>query len=146
MPPSSASGWTILGQVSFNRDDYAWAENAFTRALAVAAVSDPERPDITERLADSVYKQGDSKRKAGDQAGAAQDFLRVARVAPGSKVIPTSQYDAAAALINSQQWDQAIEVLEAYRRQYPTSEFSADIGRKLATADRSRRPRQRGRG
>ncbi|HEY6452442.1 MAG TPA: tetratricopeptide repeat protein [Steroidobacteraceae bacterium] len=126
--------WTIVGQVSFNQADYVQAEGAFTHALAAAAANDPERADITERLAAAVYKQGDAKRSAGDQAGAAQDFLRVARIAPGSKVIVTSQYDAAAALISAQQWDQAIAVLEAYKRDYPKSDYSADIDRKLAVA------------
>ena len=126
--------WTIIGQVSFNQGDFPQAENAFTHALAVAAANDPERGDITERLAAAVYKQGESKRTAGDQAGAAEDFLRVARVAPGSKVIATSQYDAAAALFNAQQWNRAIEVLAAYRRDYPKGEYSADVGRKLAVA------------
>jgi len=126
--------WTIVGQVSFNQGDFPAAENAFTHALAAAAANDPERADISERLAAAVYKQGESKRAAGDQAGAAEDFLRVARVAPTSKVIATSQYDAAAALINAQQWDRAIEVLEAYRHAYPNGEYSADVGRKLAVA------------
>ncbi len=126
--------WTIIGQVNFNQGDLPQAENAFTHALAVAAANDPERGDITERLAAAVYKQGESKRSAGDQAGAAEDFLRVARVAPGSKVIATSQFDAAAALINAEQWNHAIEVLEAYRRDYPKGEYSADVGRKLAVA------------
>ena len=126
--------WTIVGQVSFNQGDFPQAENAYTHALAVAAANDPERGDITERLAAAVYKQGESKRNAGDQAGAAEDFLRVARVAPGSKDVATAQYDAAAALINAQQWNHAIEVLEAYRHDYPKGQYSADVGRKLAVA------------
>jgi tetratricopeptide (TPR) repeat protein len=126
--------WTIVGQVGFNQGDFAQAETAFAHALAVAPANDPERPDITERLAAAVYKQAEAKRSAGDQAGAAADFLRVAKVAPGSKVIATSQYDAAAALITAQQWDQAIEVLQAYRRDYPRSQYSADVDHKLAVA------------
>jgi cellulose synthase operon protein C len=133
-PAKQRIAWTIVGQVSFNQGDFPQAENAFAHALAAAAANDPERADITERLAAAVYKQGESKRAAGDQAGAAEDFLRVARVAPGSKVIATSQYDAAAALINAQQWNHAIQVLEAYRRDYPKGEYSADVGRKLAVA------------
>ena len=81
-----------------------------------------------------MYRQGEAKRKAGDEAGAANDFLRVASVAPASKVVPTAQYDAAASLINAKQWDKAIGVLEAYRRDYPKSEYGADITRKLAVA------------
>ena len=126
--------WTIVGQVSFNQADYAAAESAFTHALSSAAPNDPERADITERLAATVYKQADAKRSSGDQAGAAQDFLRVGKLAPGSKITVTAQYDAAASLIVAQQWDQAIAVLEAYRRDYPKSEYAADIDRKLAVA------------
>jgi tetratricopeptide (TPR) repeat protein len=133
-PAKQRIAWTIVGQVSFNQGDYAQAENAFTHALAVAAANDPERADITERLAGAIYKQGEARRAAGDQAAAADDFLRVGRVAPGSKVIPTAQYDAAAALINAEQWNRAIEVLEAYRRDYPKGEYAADVGRKLAVA------------
>ncbi|HEY3731055.1 MAG TPA: tetratricopeptide repeat protein [Steroidobacteraceae bacterium] len=126
--------WTIVGQVAFNQGAYPDAEAAFTHAQAAAAPNDPERADITERLADSVYKQADAKRSAGDQAGAAQDFLRVNRVAAGSKITVTSQYDAAAALISAGEWDQAIAVLEAYRRDYPKSEYAGDVERKLAVA------------
>jgi cellulose synthase operon protein C len=137
-PPVDAAkqriGWSIVGQVSFNDGDFLQAESAFGHALSVAAANDPERPDITERLAAAVYKQGEAKRAAGDQAGAADDFLRVAKVAPASKVVVTSQYDAAAALINAQQWDQAIAVLQAYRHDYPKSEYIPDINRKLAVA------------
>jgi tetratricopeptide (TPR) repeat protein len=137
-PPVDAAkqriAWTIIGQVSFNQGDFSAAENGYSHALSVAAANDPERADITERLAAAVYKQGEAKRTAGDQSGAAQDFLRVAKVAPNSKVVATSDYDAAAALINAQQWDQAIVVLEAYRRDYPKSEYTADVNHKLAVA------------
>lgn len=127
-------GWTIIGQAQFDQADYAQAEPAFQHALQLTPAAAPERGDLTERLAAAVYRQGEAKRKAGDEAGAANDFLRVASVAPASKVVPTAQYDAAASLINAKQWDKAIGVLEAYRRDYPKSEYAADITRKLAVA------------
>ena len=94
----------------------------------------PEHTDLTERLAASVYRQGEAKRKAGDEAGAATDFQRVAQVAPESKIVPTARYDTAASLINTKQWPAAIDALEAYRRHYPQTEYGADITRKLAVA------------
>ena len=127
-------GWTIIGQAQFDQADYVQAEPAFLRALQLTPAGAPERGDLSERLAAAVYRQGEAKRKAGDEAGAAADFLRVASVAPASKVVPTAQYDAAASLINAKQWDRAIGVLEAYRRDYPKSEYGADITRKLAVA------------
>jgi outer membrane protein assembly factor BamD (BamD/ComL family) len=92
------------------------------------------RTDLTERLAATVYKQAEAKTKAGDGAGAVEDFLRVARLAPDSKIRSTAEYDAAAQLLNLKQWDRAISVLEAFRRDYPKSELQADVGRKLAVA------------
>src|SRR3569833_4696425 len=90
--------------------------------------------DLTERVAATVYNEGEAKQKAGDGAGAVDAFLRVAQVAPDSKIKATAEYDAAAQLINLKQWDRAITVREQYRKQYPKSELSPDVTRKLAVA------------
>ncbi len=72
-----------------------------------------------ERLAASIYKQGEQKSKAGDSAAAVDDFLRVASLAPTSKVRANADFDAAALLIKEKQWDRAIPVLEGFRRNFP---------------------------
>ncbi len=126
--------WTITAQSRFDQNEFDKAEPAFIKARELAGTDQKLRDDLTERLAATVYKQGDAKRKAGDAAGAVEDFLRVERVAPTSKIRSTAQYDAAAALITLKQWDRAIGVLEAFRRDFPKSELSADVTRKLAVA------------
>jgi cellulose synthase operon protein C len=124
--------WTIIGQASFDRGAFADAENAYIQARELA---DPKmRAELTNRIAAAVYEEGAAKQKAGDAAGAVDDFLRVAQVAPDSKIHSTAQYDAAAQLINMKQWDRAIKVLEDYRREFPQSERAADVRRKLAVA------------
>ena len=131
--PKQRIGHTIVGQSKFNQGDFAAAEASFIRARDLATEA-AMRTDLTERLAESVYKQAEAKQKDGDAAGAVEDFLRVARVAPDSKVRPTAEFDAAASLINLKQWERAIEVLERYRRDYPKNERAADVTRKLAVA------------
>ncbi|HTP39341.1 MAG TPA: tetratricopeptide repeat protein [Steroidobacteraceae bacterium] len=137
-PPVDAAkariAWSIIAQSQYNQGNFDKAESSFDSALAAAPPGDPERADLGERLAATIYKQGEAKRNAGDNLGAAKDFLRVGQSVPGAKIRPTAQYDAAAALINAQQWTQAIDVLEGYRRDYPKGEYSADVGRKLAVA------------
>jgi cellulose synthase operon protein C len=81
-----------------------------------------------------VYKQGEAKQQAGNAAGAVEDYLRVAKVAPDSKIRATAEYDAATQLINLKQWDRAVSVLEQYRRDFPKSELSGEVTRKLAAA------------
>jgi tetratricopeptide (TPR) repeat protein len=126
--------WTIVAQASYDLGQFDKAEPAYVKARDLAGNDQKLRDDLTERLAAAVYKQGEAKTKAGDSAGAVEDFLRVARVAPDSKIKSTAEYDAAAALINLKQWDRAIGVLEGFRRDYPKSELQADVGRKLAVA------------
>ncbi|HYL03270.1 MAG TPA: tetratricopeptide repeat protein [Steroidobacteraceae bacterium] len=126
--------WTIIAQAHFDQGEYAQAEPAFQHARALAGNDDKMRSDLSERLATAVYKQGEAKQKAGDAAGAVEDFLRVARVAPGSKAVVNAQYDAAAQLIRLKDWGRAIGVLEDFRRQFPTSSLAADVTRKLAVA------------
>ena len=132
--PKQRIAWTIVAQSHFDLGAFDKAEPAYLRARDVAGTDDKMRADLTERIAATVYKQGEAKQKAGDSAGAVEDFLRVARVAPASKIRSTAEYDAAAQLITLKQWDRAIGVLEAFRRDYPKSELGADVGRKLAVA------------
>jgi tetratricopeptide (TPR) repeat protein len=126
--------WTIIAQSNFDQGDYAKAEPAFVQARDLTGGDDKTRADLTERLAASVYKQGEAKVKSGDAAGAVEDYLRVARVAPASKIRVTAQYDAAAQLINLKQWERAIGVLEGFRRDFPGNTLQPDVTRKLAVA------------
>ncbi len=81
-----------------------------------------------------MYRQAEAKRKGGDEAGAVEDFLRVAAAAPDATIRATAQYDAAAALVTLKQWPRAITVLEGLRKDYPKNEFQADVTQKLAVA------------
>ena len=140
-PPDTAQqriAWNIIGQSQYDLGVYDQAENAFIQARERTGGNDAAnvklRADLTERIAESVYRQGEARRKAGDDSGAVADFLRVAKVAPDSRIVGTAQYDAAAGLINLKRWDQAIAVLEPYRKQYPNGPNAEDVTRKLAVA------------
>lgn len=132
--PKQRIAWTIVAQSHYDLGAYDKAEPAYLKARELAGDDAKMREDLTERLAAAVYKQGEAKMKAGDGAAAVEDFLRVARVAPDSKIRSTAEYDAAAQLITLKQWDRAIVVLEDFRRDYPKHELAADVGHKLAVA------------
>jgi tetratricopeptide (TPR) repeat protein len=125
---------TLLAHSLFDRGRYAEAEAAYVRAQGFLAANDPDRPAIEERIAASVYKQGEAKRAAGDQTGAVDDFLRVAVLAPGAKVSATAEYDAASLLLQNKQWDRAAQVLEQFRRKYPDHKLVPEATHSLAVA------------
>jgi len=138
VPPAPAAerrtAWTVIGHVNFDNGNYAQAETAYQRALLLYAPDDKARTPILERLAASIYKQGEAAREQGDLAGAAALFLRVPQLAAGASIVATAQYDAAAAFIAAQRWDSAIAVLEPFRREHPDSRWQEDVTRKLAVA------------
>src|SRR5208283_823225 len=137
-PPVDATkqrvAWTVIGNSNFEQGNFDKAEAAYGSAQALMPPNDPERAVIVERLAASIYKQGEQKSKAGDSAAAVEDFLRVSQMAPTSKVRANADFDAAALLITSKQWDRAIVVLEGFRHNFPQSPLQADVTRKLAVA------------
>jgi cellulose synthase operon protein C len=126
--------WTVIGNSNFDQGVFDKAEAAYTHAQALMPPNDPERGVIVERLAASIYKQGEQKSKSGDGAAAVDDFLRVAALAPSSKVRANADFDAAALLVTQKQWDRAIVVLEGFRRNFPQSPLQTDVTRNLAVA------------
>src|SRR5882762_7459209 len=137
-PPADATkqrvAWTVIGNSNFEQGVFDKAEAAYGHAQTLMPANDPERAVIVERLAASIYKQGEQKSKSGDSAAAVDDFLRVAALAPTSKVRANADFDAAALLIKDKQWDRAVVVLEGFRRNFPQSPLQADVTRDLAVA------------
>ena len=126
--------WTVIGNSNFDRGVFDKAEAAYIHAQTLMPANDPERAVIVERLAASIYKQGEQKSKSGDNAAAVDDFLRVSALAPASKVRANADFDAAALLIKDKQWDRAIGVLEGFRHNFPQSPLQKDVTRNLAVA------------
>lgn len=137
-PPAEAkyqrTATTLLAHSLFDRGRYGEAELAYVRVQGYLPANDPDRPAIEERIAASVYKQGEAKQAAGDAAGAVNDFLRVAVLAPNAKVSANAQFDAASILLKDKQWDRASQVLEGFRSRYPNHELAPDVTRSLAVA------------
>jgi TolA-binding protein len=134
-PELRKSAWIVVAHSWFDLMNYAEAESSYREALQLTR---PEGEDVelhgelTERLAASIYQQGDEARQAGDLAVAVEHFLRVGRAAPDSPIRETAEFDAATVLINLESWQRAATVLEGYRARYPQSERQADITKKLA--------------
>jgi TolA-binding protein len=137
-PPVDATkqrvAWTVIGNSNFEQGVFDQAEAAYGHAQTLMPAGDPERPVIVERLAASIYKQGEQKSKSGDSGAAVDDYLRVAALAPTSKVRANADFDAASLLIKDKQWDRAVVVLEDFRRNFPQSPLQADVTRNLAVA------------
>ncbi len=124
--------WTIIAYTAFERSAFAPAELAFAEVLKLTASGAASRNELVERLAASIYQQGEQARNAGQLREAVRHFERIAHVAPASPVRATAQYDAAATLMSLKDWPAAARTLEDFRSRYPNNPLQADVGYKLA--------------
>ena len=134
-PELARTAWTVIAHSQFDLADFAAAETSYYSLRAVTPGEDAmARQEIKDRIASTIYKQGEQARDAGDLETAVTHFRRLGQAVPDSAIRMTAEYDAAAALINLQAWDRAAVVLEEFRRDYPDSEFADDVTQKLAVS------------
>jgi tetratricopeptide (TPR) repeat protein len=128
------TAWLVTGHSEFELQQYANAEQAYSQTLQLIPAGDAGRTAIVDRLAASVYKQAELALVAGTPQLAVEQFLRVSAVAPGTAIAVTAQYDAANALLDTANFDRAIDVLARFRKQHPDNPLTADIPAKMVVA------------
>lgn len=127
------TAWTVIAHSLFDLENYAGAETAYYSLQDFTPADDKQAgQEIENRIASSIYKQGEYARDAGDLETAVAHFTRLGEVVPDSAIRATAEYDAAAALISLQAWGRASRVLEKFRSDYPDSALAGDVTQKLA--------------
>ncbi|WP_111656476.1 tetratricopeptide repeat protein [Isoalcanivorax indicus] len=126
------AAWLVVAHSSYELARYPEAETAYLSVLALTDDGDDSRAELVENLAASIYRQGDLASEAGEHRQAADHYLRLGHAAPNSRLRPAAEYDAAQALMALEAWDDAIEVLTAFRRHYPQHRLQPDITKNLA--------------
>jgi len=124
--------WTVVAHGEFDLRNYSHAEEGYKQVLALTDEKATNRNALVERLAASVYKQGELARQAGKDRDAVGHFQRVALLAPSSSFRVNADYDAAATLIALKDWSAAATSLENFRRNYPRHPLQNELPGKLA--------------
>lgn len=128
------SAWRIIAHTAFDKEDYKQAEASYKIALELVSERYPNRGELVDGLAASVYKQGEKLRKKGDSAGAIAQFARVAEIAPGSPIVVTAAYDVATSHLESKNWSAAVASLSKFRDTYPNHELASSTTQNLVSA------------
>jgi tetratricopeptide (TPR) repeat protein len=128
------SAWIVVAHGSFETEDYAQAEQAYTQVLMMTPDDDETLAGFIDNLAASIYKQGERAGVAEDYRAAADHFLRISEAAPTSTIRASAEYDAGAALMALQDWAAAADVFEAFRSAYPEHELRIEATRQIAFA------------
>jgi TolA-binding protein len=134
-PALSRTAWTVIAHSQFDTNEFVAAEASYYKLRPFTPSDDKvAKKEIDDRIASSIYKQGEIARDAGHLDEAVTHFTRLGEAVPDSDIRATAEYDAAAVLITMAAWGRATSVLEDFRRDYPDSEFSDEITQKLAVS------------
>ncbi|WP_340679843.1 tetratricopeptide repeat protein, partial [Paraglaciecola sp.] len=124
----------VIAHSQFALLDYSAAEASYQDIVLSLANDDPRFSDLQERLAASIYKQGELHVAQNYLPLAVNDFLRVVAKTPDTVIRISAQYDAATYLLEMREWQQGIDLLEDFRQRFSQHPLSADIGDKLILA------------
>ncbi len=129
------TAWTVIAHSQFDLLNFSAAESSYYELRNFTPIDDVEAAQqIKDRIASSIYKQGERARDDDDLETAVTHFTRLGSAVPDAAIRATAEYDAAAALINLKAWERASGVLEQFRTDYPDSEFADDVTQKLAVS------------
>ena len=126
------SAWIVVAHSSIDTAQFADAEAAYLQVLALTAPEDESRPAIIDGLAAAIYKQGEQANLLEDYVTAADHFLRIRNVAPGSTIAVSATYDGAIVLVKLEDWMQAAIVFEEFRSENTDHELADDATKQLA--------------
>jgi len=133
-PALRQAAWSMQAQAQYGLEDYPAAADAYREALQLAGQDDPRRAALQEGLATTTYRQAEQTLTLGDHSTAVLLYQQAAQLAPGASIRSKARYDAATVLLAHESWEEAIHMLEQYRRDYPNDPLQAEVTRKLAYA------------
>ncbi|HKK55626.1 tetratricopeptide repeat protein [Marinobacter sp.] len=135
-PELFAEARLLQARSLFELGQYADAETGYQHVLELLPAADPRRAGLVESLAASVFRQAEALAAAGRTAEAANEFLRVGVVAPGATLRANAEFDAATLRMELGHWQDAIDIMIAFRSNYPDHEQIDTLPAKLALAYR----------
>lgn len=124
----------VIAHSQFELGQYEFAEQEYQSILALLSPKDKRQGDMQERLAASIYKQGEQNVEKNYLPLAVTDFLRVIAKTPNTAIRLNAQYDAATYLLEMKDWQQASNLLEDFRRRFPKHSLSSGVADKLIYA------------
>lgn len=121
----------VRSHASFELGYYQEAEAAIQLALSQKQADQRTYKDLRDKLAASIYRQGEQNKEQGNLEAAVNDWLRLGEVVPESDTKILAQYDASTLLMTMENYPRAVEVMLDFRKKYPNHRLTADIPSKL---------------
>jgi TolA-binding protein len=131
------TAWIVFAHSQFELKQFAVAENAYGEAISRIPSKQKKdkklRNGLSEKLAASIYKQGEGFKNKGEHKLAVYQFMRLGKVVPESTIRFSAEYDAATLYVQMKEWSKAVGILTSLQKNYPKKEsYKQGIVSKLA--------------
>lgn len=124
----------LKAQAYLDLGHYHEAELMYQALVVEPDLTQDERAEFTDRLVLSIYRQAEAAQQGSEVEQAARHFIRAYRQAPQSELAVTALYDATTLFVNNAMWDDAIDYLNLFKREYPDHPYQQEVTRKLSVA------------
>ncbi len=149
-PSLAIPTWLSSAGAAYSLNQYADAEQRYAQAIDAMAVSEAhdseqrayvaltrenELQSTIDNYASSIYRQAELANEAGDSRAAIQQFQRLVRLAPTSKLRVSAQRDAIVLMVATEQWGAVVDAVPQFIRDFPSHEEGRDMQRRLLSAN-----------
>ena len=125
---------SLKAESYFKLKDYAESELLYSELAQSNKVSAKQRKKYVDKLALSIYKQGEIAQSNKDSPQAIKHFSRISIIAAGSAIAATGLYDSIALNMQHKQWSSAINDIKRFQKLYPRNKLQTDVSKKLSIA------------
>ena len=132
-PEEMRAAWLVLANGDYDARRYKKAEHEYRQAQGLAPPP-ALAGKIREKLAATVYQEGQQAEAAGQVDTAVANYRRVATVAPDSPIVAKAQFDGANLLLKTGRWHAAINELQRFQQAFPKNPLVQRIPEKLVYA------------
>ncbi|SFL83385.1 tetratricopeptide repeat protein [Marinobacter zhejiangensis] len=133
-PALNRTAYGVIAHCQYELGNFPAAEQGYRDQLAYIPAGSEDAKKVTERMAVSIYKQGELALAADDMEGAVVQFLRIKTAAPTTDVRVIAQFDAATHLMTLEYWDRALNEMTELLRLFPNHQLSRQLPAKIAYA------------
>ena len=124
----------VNGHSYFELKKYSQAEKAYIKVKSFISPNTKEYTELVDRLAATIYKQGEQESANENLLAAAEQFMRIVEMAPNSSVRMSAQFDAANSYLQAESWKLAIPILLDFRKRFPENSLNESVPNKLILA------------
>ena len=89
---------------------------------------------IRNSLALAIYRQAETSQLENEIDIALSHFIRISEKVPESDLAPKGLFDATAMMMNNKRWNDAIGIIDRFKKLYPKHEFNKELSKSLSVA------------